>query len=352
MTRPTLHLIAGPTASGKSALALEIARRERGTIINADAMQVYAGLPLLTAQPSPEDKKEIPHELYEAFDPAERSSAGRWRALAEDAIRRAVESERTPILVGGTGLYFKALLEGLAEIPPVPESVRRAAQELYAKLGEKAFRAGLAKLDSGSAERIKPNDKQRLIRAYEVAIHTGQPIGHWQSLSSSRTSEPKASADPGSSTISASDLSAEALAKAETSPQNSLSHTARGRSPLDSGFRRNDKLMERFTLIPHLLLPPREELYAACDRRFLDMMERGAIEEVRDLLARNLDPDLPAMKILGVREITAFLRGEVSREEAIARAQQATRNYAKRQMTWFRNQWTEGRDPGSEKIEM
>ncbi|MDD5587370.1 MAG: tRNA (adenosine(37)-N6)-dimethylallyltransferase MiaA [Alphaproteobacteria bacterium] len=285
MTKLTIHLIAGPTASGKSALALEIARRERGTVINADAMQAYAGLPILTAQPEPQDKKEIPHELYEVFDPAERSSVGKWLTLAENAIRRAVEASRTPILVGGTGLYFKALLEGLAEIPPVPEDVRNAAQKLYASLGPDAFRAELAKLDPESAAHLKPNDKQRLIRAYEVAKHTGKPIGHWQVASSSTA------------------------------------------------------IAEDFALRSHLLLPPREKLYAACDKRFLNMMERGAIEEVHDLLARKLDPDLPAMKILGVREIAAFLRDEISREEAIAKARQATRNYAKRQVTWFRNQW-------------
>jgi tRNA dimethylallyltransferase len=290
MTKPVLHLIAGPTASGKSALAMNIAKRERGTVINADAMQVYAGLPILTAQPEPEEKKEIPHELYEVFDPAERSSVGKWLALAEDAVKRAVESGRTPVLVGGTGLYFKALLEGLAEIPPVPESVREVARELYARLGSDAFRVELAKLDPESAAHLKPNDKQRLIRAFEVASHTGKPIAHWQSSSSSRTSA------------------------------------------------------KNFTLRPRLLLPPREELYAACDRRFLAMMKRGAVDEVRTLLARKLDPDLPAMKILGVREIAAMLRGELSRETAIAKAQQATRNYAKRQMTWFRNQWADVRD--------
>jgi tRNA dimethylallyltransferase len=287
MTKPVLHLIAGPTASGKSALALDIARRERGTIINADAMQVYAGLPVLTAQPEPQDKKEIPHELYEVFDPAERSSAGKWRTLAEDVIRRAVESGRTPILVGGTGLYFKALLEGMADIPDIPETVREESRRLYAELGSEAFRAELAKRDPESAERLKPNDKQRLIRAYEVAKHTGKPIGYWQSASSSRTGA------------------------------------------------------EQCVFRPRLLMPPREELYAACDRRFLAMMERGAVDEVRDLLARKLDPDLPAMKILGVRELAAMLRGEMPRDDAVAKAQQATRNYAKRQMTWFRNQKSE-----------
>ena len=340
MTKPTLHLIAGPTASGKSALALEIARRERGTIINADAMQVYAGLPILTAQPSLEDRAEIPHELYEVFDPTERSSAGIWLVLAQEAIDRTVKAERTPIVVGGTGLYFKALLEGLAEIPSIPKDLRDAAQKLYTELGPDAFRAELAKLDPASAEHIKPNDKQRLIRAYEVALHTGKPIGYWQSgIKNPVSGQERENSSPCHSLVSdrevrrGGDRPGEdfALQKPTAQPlfsPPSLTLPARGRE-----FTRS------FSLTPHLFLPPRDELYASCDKRFLQMMERGAIEEVRALLTRRLDPDLPAMKILGVREIAAYLQNKATREEAIAKARQATRNYAKRQMTWFRNQW-------------
>ncbi len=291
MTKPPLILIGGPTASGKSARALEAARRMNGVIINADAMQVYAGLPLLTAQPEAEDKRAAPHELYEVYDPAERSSAGKWLALAEAALRRCAEAGRTPILVGGTGLYFKALTDGLAAIPPIPDAVRAEVQALYEHMGEAAFRSRLATLDPSSAARIKPNDRQRLIRAFEVAQHTGQPLGYWQ---------------------------------------NGAGQAQDGAGPVSA-----------FAVRRILLLPPREELYAACDRRFERMMERGALEEVRALLDRSLDPDLPAMKILGVRELAAYLRGEVSRADAVAQAQQATRNYAKRQMTWFRNQWRE-----------
>lgn len=288
MTHPTLILIGGPTASGKSAKALEIAERERGTIINADAMQVYAGLPILTSQPGPSDTKLAPHELYAIIDPAERFSVGQWLPRARRAIRQALDAGRTPIVIGGTGLYFKALTEGLADIPDIPEDARAAAQQLYAELGPEKFRAELAKLDPGSVERLKPNDKQRLIRAYEVARHTGKPIGSWQK-------QPSRAPD-----------------------------------------------LPVFNLRRILIMPPREELYATCDKRFLKMMERGALEEVRALLARKLDPGLPAMKILGVRELGAFLNGELTRETAIAKAQQATRNYAKRQMTWFRNQWKTG----------
>ncbi len=281
-----LHLIGGPTASGKTALALELARRENGVIINADAMQVYAGLPLLTAQPTAQEKREIPHELFEVFDPSEKSSAGQWLALAQRAIEKTREAGKTPIVVGGTGLYFRALLGGLADIPAIPEVVRAETIALYEKLGEAAFRKKLAALDAESASKIKPNDRQRLIRAYEVAWHTGKSLGEWQ--------------------------------------KEGIRHSAFG---------------IRGEIKKHLLLPERKALYAACDARFLGMMEKGALEEVRALLARNLDSSLPAMKILGVPELAAHLRGELSLKEAVALAQQHTRNYAKRQVTWFRNQW-------------
>ena len=294
MTMRTLILIGGPTASGKSALALELARRRNGVVINADAMQVYRGLPLLTAQPAPEEKVAIPHELYEVFDPAVASSVGKWKTLAEDAIQRCVAAGRTPVLVGGSGLYFKALLDGLAEIPAIPQAAREEAQALYDKLGSEAFRALLAQRDAASAARIPPNDRQRLIRAYEVVAHTGKPLGAWH-----RAAAPSAS-------------------------RNDEECFVAGKS---------------FTVERHFLAPPRDQLYAACDRRFVAMMERGALAEVDALLARDLDPTLPAMKILGVRELAAYRRGALSRDEAVAKAQQATRNYAKRQMTWFNNQW-------------
>ncbi|MDX2028976.1 MAG: tRNA (adenosine(37)-N6)-dimethylallyltransferase MiaA [Alphaproteobacteria bacterium] len=284
MLQPKIILIAGPTASGKSALALEIARGSNGTIINADAMQVYAGLPILTAQPSESECREVPHELYGVLDPSESSSAGKWVALAKRAIAKTIDNGRTPILVGGTGMYFRALLGGLADIPEIPGEVREKAEKLYAELGEEEFRRELARLDPESARRLEKNDRQRLIRAYEVAAHTGKPIIHWQ----------------------------------KNTPENYL---------------------EFFSIEPHLLLPERTTLYAACDRRFAGMIEQGAVDEVRAFLARNLNAELPAMKTLGVREIGAYLRNEMPLDESIAKAQQATRNYAKRQMTWFRNQW-------------
>jgi tRNA dimethylallyltransferase len=192
---------------------------------------------------------------------------------------------RTPILVGGTGLYFRALLGGLAEIPPIPDEVRMKAQELYGQIGEEKFRIALAKLDPDSAGRLAKNDRQRLIRAYEVVTHTGKPLDAWHKKELARNSE-----------------------------------------------------IDLTNIETHLVLPPRDELYAACDRRFSLMMEQGAVEEAEDFLKRGLDPDLPAMKTIGLREIGAYLKGDITRDEAITKSQQATRNYAKRQMTWFRNQ--------------
>ncbi len=284
MIQPKLIIIAGPTASGKSALALDLARRCRGEIINADAMQVYSGLPILSAQPDEKTRREIPHTLYGVLDPGERSSAGNWRTLAANAIKAAAAVDRIPILVGGTGLYFRALLGGLADIPPISNEAHIKTQRLYDESGEDKFRRTLAQLDPESAARIASHDRQRLIRAYEVAFYTGKPLGHWHE---------------------------------KNIP---------------------DTLCD-FTIEPHLLMPPRAELYAACDKRFERMIAQGAVEEAREFLKRGLDPTLPAMKTIGVREIGAFLADALTLDQAIAKGQQATRNYAKRQMTWFRNQW-------------
>lgn len=277
-------LIAGPTASGKSALAIELASRERGIVVNADAMQVYEGLPVLSAQPQKIDQRGIPHKLYGSFDPSTPSSVARWLKESLREIREAHCAGYVPVLVGGTGLYFNALTLGLSDIPDVPESVRTQARDLYDKLGDLHFRAELSALDPESAAKLARNDSQRLVRAYEVAKHTGKPIGYWQ----------------------------------------------KQRKALDCA---------NFVFERHLLMPARDQLYSACDRRFVRMMEQGAIEEAKQFLSRGLDPSLSSMKTIGIRELGAFLRGDISRDEAVAQAQQATRNYAKRQMTWFRNQW-------------
>ncbi len=297
MVKETLIFIGGPTASGKSAFALELAKARNGSIINADAMQVYAGLPILTAQPETKDRADIPHLLYETVDPSEAFSAGKWLARANEAIKEVRASGRTPILVGGTGLYFEALLGGLADIPAIPPEVRSKMEELYRALGEENFRADLGKHDIESAGRIARNDRQRLIRAFEVVAHTGKTLREWH------------------------------------------------KEQAAVGVRDSGMDVER-----HLLMPPREELYAACDARFLKMVDRGALEEVKKLLAKNLPPSLPAMKILGVRELAAYLRGETSLSEAIGKAQQMTRNYAKRQLTWFRNKWGEKSGFGKESV--
>ena len=339
MSQPTIILIGGPTASGKSALAMRLAHENNGVIINADAMQVYRDLPILTAQPSDQDRAAIPHRLYEITDPATASSAGIWLTQARAAIADTVAEGRTPILVGGTGMYFHALLGGLADIPPIPDATRTAAQKLYDDLGEDKFRASLAQRDADAAQRIARNDRQRLVRAYEVVEHTGRTLGQWQEGARDEGTENKHGE----------------LRKKHNENTARISSPSRGLGPIrkTSGGRfsgteaegwlgwgaMTNEMVSSITYQRHLLLPPRDQLYAVCDGRFLDMMKRGALDEVRALLARNLQPDLPAMKILGVPELAAHLRGELSLNDAIAKAQQHTRNYAKRQMTWFRNRW-------------
>jgi len=285
MTKPPIYLIGGPTASGKTAVALDLARKIGGVIVNADAMQVYRDLPLLTAQPEAADKREIPHCLFEVCDPAEASSAGRWLALARVALEEAKREGLTPIVVGGTGLYFAALEGSLASIPFVPPHVREKSVALYDALGHDAFRNALAEKDGVAAALIASNDRQRLIRAYEVVTHTGRTLDSWQ-------------------------------------------REGKGES-----------LLRAFDVRRKLMMPDRAALYAACDARFLRMMEAGALEEARTLLARVLDPSLPSMKVLGVPELAAHLSGAISLDEAVAKAQQATRNYAKRQITWFRHKF-------------
>ena len=278
--RPIL-LIAGPTASGKSALGLAIAEEFRGTLINADSMQVYRDLAILTARPSAAELARAPHRLYGVLDAAEVCSAARWCAMAEAEIAAAQAEGRLPLLVGGTGLYFRALLKGLAPVPEIPAAVRAAARALHKSIGGVLFHAVLARRDPEAGTRLHPSDSQRLIRAYEVVTATGRTLRDW--------------------------------------------HRGDG-----AGTQRRAAAL--------LLLPPREALYDAIDRRFLAMVERGAREEVRALLARGLAPELPAMKAVGVPELIREIRGEISLEGAMALAQQASRNYAKRQITWFRHQ--------------
>ncbi len=279
-------VIGGPTASGKSGLALAVAEGFGGTVINADSMQLYSDLDVLTARPPAEDLARAPHRLYGVLPAAERGSAARWRDMALAEIDAAKAEGRLPVVVGGTGLYLRALMQGLSEVPPIPDEVRAAAHARLASIGGEAFRSELVARDPASA-RLNAGDTTRLTRAWEVLEATGRPLSHWQS----RT--------------------------AQGAPEHL-----------------------RFTVI--VLDPPRADLYAQCDRRFHLMMGQGALEEVRrlDALARERDlaPDLPVLKALGVPELRRHLHGEIPLDEAVALAQQSTRRYAKRQVTWFRHQ--------------
>jgi tRNA dimethylallyltransferase len=275
-------LIAGPTASGKSALALRLAETTRGEIVNADSMQLYADLRVLTARPSADDEARAPHHLYGIADAREIWSAGDWLRAVTKALAEIADRHRPAIVVGGTGLYFSALTQGLAQIPAISAEVRADVRERLDDLGEDAFRGELALVDPEAAARIAPGDRQRLARAMEVATATGRSLTAWQ---------------------------------ASTAPV--LGPDAYDALVLD---------------------PPREALYARCDARLGAMAAHGGLEEVRALMDRGLDPQLPAMKALGVREFTRHLTGELTLEEALRLARQETRRYAKRQITWFRNQ--------------
>jgi len=274
-------IIAGPTASGKSAMAIDIARKLNGVIINADSMQIYHDLSVLTARPSEADMQAVPHRLYGVMDGAENCSVGKWLALAHDEVGRAWQDGQMPILVGGTGMYLQAALEGISPIPDIPQEVRKAVIAQHQKIGADAFHAMLASLDAEIAERLFPTDTQRVLRAMEVVTHTGIPLSEWQK-------KPRVSM-----------IEAEAL---------SILH-----------------------------LPPRQEIYQRIEARFDRMIEAGALDEVACLRDRQLDPDLPVMKALGVKILLDNLAGLIDEEEAIERVKRDTRRYAKRQMTWLRN---------------
>jgi len=280
--RPAI-VVAGPTASGKSALALAIAREFAGVVINADSMQVYRELRILTARPGEAELALAPHRLYGILPASERCSAGRWRHMAEAAAAEA--GDRLPVFVGGTGLYLRALTLGLAEIPAVPAAVAEEGTVLLAERGASGLHAELARLDPVMAGRLAPGDSQRIYRAWTVRQATGRSLAAWQET-------PPAGGWPG---------------------------------------------------LTFALTPPRPELYAACDARFQGMVEQGAVEEVRSLLALGLDPSLPAMRAVGVRELGEVIAGRRDLPSAVAASQQATRRYAKRQMTWIRHQMPEAR---------
>lgn len=285
----------GPTASGKSALALALARRLGGEIVNADSMQVYRDLRVLTARPTPVEEAEVPHHLYGHVDAAERYSVGRWLADAIPAIGAIKTRGKTPIVVGGTGLYFKALTEGLAEIPAPPPEIRERLRLLLNRDGAPAMHAALARVDPGSASRLSPHDAPRILRALEVWETTGAPMSEFH---------------------------------ASTSPALP--------PPAWAGV---------------ALTPGRERLYQAINARFELMLQHGALNELRALAARELDPSLPAMKAHGAPALMAHLRGELTLPAAAEIARRDTRRYAKRQFTWIAHQLKDWPTIAAEDIE-
>lgn len=284
----TVLVIGGPTASGKSGLGLLCAEKWNGVVINADSMQVYDGLKTLTAFPSEDDMSRAPHRLYGVLQPHQGCSAARWRDMALAEIAKAHDAGRLPVVLGGTGFYINALLKGLSPVPKVPTEIREQATAKCAEMGNAAFHAALRERDPVMADRLDPGNTQRLIRAWEVLDATGKSLADWQA------------------------------APREGPPEH----------------------LEFFTVA---LMPPRDVLYEKCDRRFENMLDDGdALAEVETLAARieagEVGEDALLTRALGFAELRAFLNGELAREDAVARAQQMTRNYAKRQRTWFKNQ--------------
>jgi len=278
-SRPPLALIAGPTASGKSTLALALAEATGGVIVNADSAQLYRDLDVLSARPSPAELARAEHRLYGVLDGADPCSAARWAGMAREEIDSNHADGRLPILVGGTGLYLRTLLDGIAPIPPIDPEIR---EEIRAA-NVTDNRTALELLDPVAARSLGPADTTRIARALEVVRSTGRPIGDWQSA-------------------------------------------------------KTGGIGEEIALKPLILLPPRPWLYERCDRRFAAMLDGGGIAEVEALLARNLDPALPVMRAIGVAEIAAMLDGRADRDATLAAGAQATRRYAKRQYTWFAHQ--------------
>jgi tRNA dimethylallyltransferase len=279
-------LIAGPTASGKSALALELAQATSGVIINADSMQVYRDLRVLTARPTKEEEARVPHRLYGHVDAAVNFSAGHWVTDATVVLAEVRAQNRLPIFVGGSGLYFKALTRGLSAVPPIPPEVRDNVRARLERDGVEALHAALAQRDPTSAERLKPRDRTRIARALEVVEATGRSLTDWH-----RDGLPPL-LPPG-----------------------------------------------QFSAV--FLEPDRDRLYARIDARFEAMLKTGALEEVAHLATRQLDPLLPAMKAHGVPALLRHLQGEIALDEAAAIGRADTRHYAKRQFTWFRHQLPE-----------
>jgi len=284
---PPVLAVTGPTACGKSGLALAVAEAFGGVVINADSMQVYRELRVLSARPTPEDEARAPHRLYGFQSAAEPCSAEQWRALATAEIEAALSAGRLPILVGGTGLYLRALMRGLVRVPEIPAEVRESVRARQARLAPEVLHAELAARDPAMAARLRPRDQQRVARALEVVEATGHSLATYQNAGDGA-----------------------------------------GPPPYD--------------MLAIAAVPPRGPLYRRIEARLDAMVREGALEEVRALLELGLDPRLPAMKAVGVPELACYQRGETSLEDALAAAKTATRRYAKRQYTWLRRQT--GRD--------
>ena len=281
--RPAI-LIHGPTASGKTELSIEIARKVNGEIVNADSMQVYRELSVISARPDETEMDGVPHHLFGHVPASERFSTGQWLEQARPVIEEIQKRGKTAVVVGGTGLYLLALTEGLSEIPPVPEETRHEVLEIAKSEGVRGLKVRLQVVDPEAAARINENDRQRLSRAYEVWLATGTPLSKFQN----RRSKPVLNAD-------------EWLGIA--------------------------------------LTPPRAKLYARIDRRFEGMLMEGAMEEARELVRLGIDRELPAMKAHGMPWLSAFIRGEIDAGTAAENAKRDTRRYAKRQFTWIGRQF-------------
>ena len=277
-------IIAGPTASGKSALAVDVAERVSGMVINADSMQVYRGLEILTSAPDAKMRARAPHRLFGVLSPDKSCSAGEWRDLAMAAIHTAHNSGQVPIVVGGTGLYLRSLMAGIARMPSIPTDTRDRIRASLTQAGSAALHERLRQQDPDTASRLSKNDGQRICRALEVLEATGRSLTDWQ---------------------------------------------CEGSQPPDL------RGLKFWTI---LLMPPREELYPACDARFSQMLENGALDEAQYLSDLALDPALPAMKALGVPHLLSHLKGKLTLDDARRLGQQATRRYVKRQVTWFTHQ--------------
>lgn len=280
---PPLLVIAGPTASGKSALALRLADAVGGEIVNADSMQVYADLPVLTAIPSRDELDQVPHHGYGIMDGAERCSVAAWLEITRTIVSDVRARGKPPILVGGTGMYLRAALEGIAPLPDVPEIIRQQAIDLLQELGGAAYRRKLAELDPVLADRLEDGDSQRLVRGMEIALATGQLLSQLQ----------------------------------QAPPEGMLGGPQ----------------------VRILVEPPREDLYRRIDQRFPLMLDAGGLEEARRFTGRQLDPTLPLMKAVGLPPLRQHLAGEITLEAAVELACRDTRRFAKRQLTWFRHQF-------------